>query len=383
MIPASAVENLDARSIWHRPGRAEWQIIGGIVALKIILFGFAAQAFSALADEPVADFRAALELWNRWDSIPYLEIAEHGYRATGDSINRLVLFPLFPWCVRALTWITRDYLVSGMVVSTVGVLIAAILLGRLTALDHDRSTSSGAIWFMVIFPTAFFLQIAYAEAMFLALAIGAFIAARKDQWILAGIFGALASMTRLNGVLLAPALGIEAFLQLAATRRWNWRWLALGLIPLGFGVYLWLNYSVSGNAFKFVQIQQEHFFKHFSWPWVGITARVRYICGHPPIDAVITGWQESLFIALGLVCTVISWFKLRPSYSVWMSLNWLLFTTAGFIICVPRYTLAMFPIFILFARASRHPIWFAALTAWSLLFLALFTGIFVQGLWVS
>ncbi len=86
---------------------------------------------------------------------------------------------------------------------------------------------------------------------------------------------------------------------------------------------------------------------------------------------------------LGLVCTAVSWFKLRPSYGVWMTLNWLLFTSAGFLMCIARYTLVMFPIYIFFAQLGRRPVWFATLTTWSLLFLALFVALFVRGWWLS
>ena len=371
------------RRNWLGVGYDDWQLASAILVSKIVLFLFAAQAFSALADESIGGFRPALELWNRWDSLPYLEIAEHGYRSTGDSINRLVLFPLFPWCVRLITLMTHDYLISGIIISTIAVVIAAIAFRRLTALDYDGAIANRAVWFLLIFPTAFYLQIAYAEALFMALAIGAFVAARKDRWLLAGTLGCFASMTRINGALLAPALAIEAFIQLRDTRQWRWHYLWLGLIPMGLGIYLFINYHVSGNAFKFMQIQHDHFFKHVTWPWIGIRDRIGYIWSDQPMDAVTTGWQESLFILIGLVGTVISWCTLRTSYSVWMTLNWLLFTSAGFILCVPRYTLAMFPLFILFARFAQNSIWFAVLTMWSLLFLALFVGIFIQGFWLS
>ena len=78
------------------------------------------------------------------------------------------------------------------------------------------------------------------------------------------------------------------------------------------------------------------------------------------------GTQEVTFIALGLVCTIVSWIKLRPVYSVWMTGNWILFVCVSFVLSVPRYTLTMFPIFILFAMlAARRVrlakrIWIAA-----------------------
>jgi hypothetical protein len=66
-----------------------------------------------------------------------------------------------------------------------------------------------------------------------------------------------------------------------------------------------------------------------------------------------------------------------------MTLNWLLFTSVGFILCIPRYTLVMFPIYILLARVMRHRVWAAIITAWCLLCSALLITLFVQGWWVS
>ena len=85
---------------------------------------------------------------------------------------------------------------------------------------------------------------------------------------------------------------------------------------------------------------------------------------------------------LGLALTLWAWLRLRASYAVWMTLNWLLWTSTKFVLSVPRYTLVMFPAYILFARAANsRPVWSAVLTVWSLLFLALFAARFVQGYW--
>jgi len=65
-----------------------------------------------------------------------------------------------------------------------------------------------------------------------------------------------------------------------------------------------------------------------------------------------------------------------------MTLNWLLICSTSFVLSVPRYTLTLFPIFILFARfATKYPTAGLLLTAWSLLFLALFVGKYVGGTW--
>ena len=72
---------------------------------------------------------------------------------------------------------------------------------------------------------------------------------------------------------------------------------------------------------------------------------------------------------------------LRPSYAVWMALNWLLFASQSWDISAPRYTLMMFPLFILLARLARRRAWDAAITVWSLLWLGLFASEFVRGHW--
>ena len=47
----------------------------------------------------------------------------------------------------------------------------------------------------------------------------------------------------------------------------------------------------------------------------------------------------------------------------------------------PRYTLTMFPIFILFGLLSQNRFWAGVLTVWSLLFFALFAVLFARGEW--
>jgi hypothetical protein len=234
---------------------------------------------------------------------------------------------------------------------------------------------------MLIFPTAFFLHINYNESLFIALTVGCFLAARYERWALAGILGILLCLTRLNGLIIVPALLIEVFLQYRISRRWQWQWLWVLVAPLGFGIYLLLNQYVAGNAFAFTVIGKENFQKSLTVPWYGIYG-VYNLMWSPEISlAQMGGVQEFVFIVLGAVCTVASLFLLRPSYTVWMAGNWLIFTSSGFILSVPRYTLVMFPIYILFARSAERRFWYNVITIWSLLFLAFFVTKLVQGHW--
>jgi hypothetical protein len=93
------------------------------------------------------------------------------------------------------------------------------------------------------------------------------------------------------------------------------------------------------------------------------------------------GTQVLFYLAVGLAGAIAAALLLRPSYAVWMVLNWLLFASQSWDISSPRYTLVMFPLFILLARLARRRTWDVAITVWSLLWLGLFVSEFVCGHW--
>lgn len=135
---------------------------------------------------------------------------------------------------------------------------------------------------------------------------------------------------------------------------------------------------MTGDFFAFTKIMHEHWYKKFATPWFGIHDVWLRALGMN----VNEGLNEFIAVVLISVCMVFSWFKLRPSYSVWITLNWLLMTSTAYVLSVPRYALTLFPVFTLFAKATTgRRFWFAMLTVWSLLYFALYAGRFVQGLW--
>lgn len=359
----------------------DWSLVGTILAVKGLILLLGALSFQEYSNQRIGSWRGWLEIWNRWDAPHYLDLAQYGYQPSGEIGLYLVFYPLFPWLTRLVGLLTSDLLIGAFIVSTLASLVAGVLLHRLAALDDPPDLARQAVWFLLIFPTSYFLHIGYTESLFMALMLGCFLAARMDRWALAGVLGALACLTRINGLLLIPALAVEALLQYRATRRWRWQWLSIGVVGLGFAGYLLLNYTVSGDPLRFLEIQQGHWYKELAAPWVGIGGVLRSITDRKPTEAHMLGVQELIFIVLGLVATLICCIRLRPSYSVWMAGNWLLFTSTSFIMSVPRYTLTLFPIYILFAHAAQDRRWSAIITTWSLLFMGLFISLFVQSRW--
>jgi Gpi18-like mannosyltransferase len=361
----------------------DWSVVALILAIKALVLILGGVAYTVWQNKNPARLHGWLEIWNHWDGPHYIDIARDGYVTQGDEQNWIVYYPLYPWAVRLFALVLRDHLLSAFAVSALASVAAGLLLRRLGELDLDRALSRSAVWFMFIFPTSYFFHIGYTESLFLALVLGSFFAARKRRWWLAGVTGALACLTRVNGLVLIPALACEAFLQnrTDGRRRPGAEWLWIALIGVGFAIYLFVNYHVFGDPLTFLQFQRDRFFKMPAWPWVGIF-KVWTWKWTDARGMHINGTQEFFFILLGLACTIWCWRTLRASYAVWMTLNWLLFTSTSFVHSVPRYTLAMFPVFILFARfTATRPLWFGIITFWSLTFMSLFIILFVQGEW--
>ena len=155
-----------------------------------------------------------------------------------------------------------------------------------------------------------------------------------------------------------------------------------GVDVVGEGEGFELLAGVFGRPLAFLSMQEEYWSKSLTWPWVGAADAWGSVWWRKASDAVMVGWQEFLFLGLGLACAVWAWLRLRPSYAVWVTLNWLLWASTKFVLSVPRYTLVLFPLYILVARAGlKRPTWGAAYVVWSLLFMALFASRFVRGAW--
>ena len=361
---------------WQAQLRAiDWSIVLMVLLIKALVLGFAVVSVETLFDV-APTWR---KMWSRWDAVHYLRLAQNGYVPPGyEEHVSLVFYPLYPWLTRIAAFFTRDILAGAFVVSGIASIACGLLLQRIAALDFPAAVSRNAVWFLFIFPTSYFLHISYTESLFIALALGCVLAARSDRWLLAGILAALASLARVNGLLLMAVLAVEVLQRWWTTRRIEWQWLWIAIAPLGFVAYLWLNYRLTGDFFAFSKIMEQYFYKKLEPPWVGLHEVWQRI---PDVD-VAEGFHELFYIVLGFVCTIWCWIRLRPSYAVWMTLNWLLITSTSFVLSVPRYTLALFPIFILFADLGTRRQWFYTIvTVWSLLSLAVFVTRFAEGTW--
>jgi hypothetical protein len=175
---------------------------------------------------------------------------------------------------------------------------------------------------------------------------------------------------------------VEAWLQWRRDRRLRVEWLAIAGAGIGFGIYLWLNWSVYGDPLAFSEIQSGHWSKDLSPPWEGIGGVLNWFRSSRPDAVFMYGGMELLFVVIGLVATVATALWLRPTWAAWMAGNWLLSVSTGFVLSVPRYSLVLFGIVVwaaIIAQRWRRAGW--VLASASVTALAYFAWRFGAGQW--
>src|SRR4051812_44586727 len=83
--------------------------------------------------------------------------------------------------------------------------VAMVVLYRLAALDLPRRRAERAVLLTAIFPFSFFFGAVYTESTFLLFTVLSFYCMRTGRWAAASASGAVATATRVTGVLLCPA----------------------------------------------------------------------------------------------------------------------------------------------------------------------------------
>ena len=199
---------------------------------------------------------------------------------------------------------------------------------------------------------------------------------------MAGVLSLFAALSRIAGLLLLPVLLVEYLHQ----KGWRpnkirpnivWAFLALA----GFLIYLALNAQVTGDPFTFLTIQREHWSNTFD-PFTGLTQAYSWAVNATYPENITIGIAPIGFGIFGLIMVAIaSWRRMRPIYVVYLFLSWGLAVSTSWWISVPRYVMAMFPMFMLLGLLSKRKAVTIAITLVSGVLLVYFTVFFALGWW--
>lgn len=220
-----------------------------------------------------------LGLWQHWDWYRYLTIAEYGYtsgQGPAYDQNITAFLPGYPLTLRAVHFIVRDWAVAGLLISFVAGGVAVVALARLTefeynrrhpdaAAEQSRRAARTAVLLLVCAPAAVFLAVGYTEALFLAFAVPAWLAARRGQWVRAGILLAFACTIRINGLFVLAGIGVM-FLASRPSRR-DWTSAPALLLPIASaGAYAAYLKDIKGDWLEWLHAEKRGWSRSFTNP---------------------------------------------------------------------------------------------------------------------
>ena len=193
-----------------------------------------------------------------------------------------------------------------------------------------------------------------SESFFLLLSASCLLCARKERWLLAGLFGALASFTRSLGLMLFVPLFMEMVTGLLHGRKRAWRALsALALVPLGFAAYCLVNYLVSGDPFRFMIYQREHWHQSLGLFFNTAAYQTRYALTADR-NTLLGLWLPNLTaVFASLVILIAGAKRLRASYTLWAIAYFAVAVGATWLLSAPRYLAVLLPIPLCFACISE------------------------------
>jgi Gpi18-like mannosyltransferase len=299
-------------------------------------FGFVKETRITLAVAPLVDVFSAGDA--KWFRI----VAEEGYvRApfhTGTQVN-WAFFPLYPMVTRYVR-VLPGYTLNAVILTLFFFAGALLMLYQLALrAGVDEESARRAVAYAAFFPTSYFFTLPMSESLFVLLAAGCCVAAFLDRWWLAGLLGAAASATRVQGVLLVAFLVV-----LCIQRRRGWRAaLSILLVPCGlaaFCVFLW---RITGNPFAFADIQSE-------WQRTAGLSVNQFVMFFRQFPIVSAEWNFRALNLLMLLLLVVAGFLLQrrgqPALAAFVFASAVVAILSGSLQSIGRYVLSTFPVFI-------------------------------------
>jgi hypothetical protein len=350
-----------------------------------------------------------------WDSEYYLAIAVGGYddprspqlaiqnhSGFGKSLSlSYAFFPFYPWMIRICAFPLQvlglnpiaTAALAGVIVSALGTLLGMLALYDLTRDHLGEEGALRAVFYLLIFPTGFFLLQVYSEGLFVGLAFACLAMLKRKQWLAAALFAAAATLTRAVGVALVIPMWI-AWFRTEAWRSLDLRHVfhersqirtlyhaCLAVTPLI--VFAIWKFSYLGQAFDYVQVNNfGRGFLSFSKSFLSWSDAFRTMVafGEPQSSAYYFTEFLGLIIAVStcIVCLrmdpELGWFSLAVVVISWGS---------GDIQSFHRYIIGAPAVFLGLALWGRNQIFDRVWTILSLLLMSILAMLFSFNMWVA
>lgn len=341
-----------------------------------------------------------LSLWAKWDSQWYVQIARNGYWFQPLRQSNVAFFPLYPLAMRLLAPLVGENLVlAGFLVSNAAFLLALIFLYRLAELElADRESARRTVFYLALFPTAFFFSAVYTESLFLSLSVATMYFARRQYWLAAALTGMLASATRNLGIVLWAMVTWEwlrrhGWSLQGTMRRQTWclllrsakaHWTELVIIaaiPLGLLLYMAFLEINFDRPLAFIEVQAAWGRQNVG-PVAVLARELSALADFQLNRGSLNRLLNLSFALTALAMTPFIWRRLGEGYAVY-TLVLILVPLYSSVASVMRYVLPVFPAFILLGWWGRRPTVDRFLTAGFAVGLGVLTAVFANWYFVA
>lgn len=311
----------------------------------------------------------------RWDSSFYIDIAQHGYHLTpGDTLSNIVFFPLYPFLMYLLApLVGLNFVLAGWLISIFSLIGSVVIFYKLLKEFHPTIDIETPIFYLLIFPTAFFLNAVYTESLFLLLSLLAFYYIRKGRFGLAGVFGLFAALTRITGILLFLPLAWEFFKKHGVRKMFSLSFIPILLTPLGTFLFFLYHRFVFGDFLIFFKIES-------AWGRAFQFNKDHFLLfSHPALANILI---DFLFLVLVIMAICLMFKRKWVSYGLYTLATIGVALSTGTSMSIGRYILVLFPIYIALATVKNRN-FEKIYTLISILLLALNITLFVNGYWAG
>ncbi len=342
-------------------------IIWLLAVLTISYFGFLTLPHSGKFN---GDFLKSLA---NWDGGHYLGIAQFGV----SEKFQYAFFPFYPLIIRILNQVIQNYQMSAILISGLSAFLGIHLLYKLISKDFDKRIAEKVILTLLFFPTSFYFLTAYSEGLFFFLVVACFYFLRSHKLFWATIFASLASATRLVGLALVLGLLIEIITTSGINRK---NWFVL-LSPVGFLIYCGYLYNHTGDPFYFISAEN-HWQRYITAPVISFWETIKSLSQNGFIEKNFTALLDLIFAIFGVGFAIRTFRFLPPAYSIYSLASVIIPLFTPTLASMPRFLLPVFPLFIL-VSLTKNKYMNLTFQIFSLMLLAIFSVLFVNGYWVS
>ena len=309
--------------------------------------------------EPSA-YETLTNVLTSWDGKWYLELIRRGYpRSIPADITyeqleaRAAFFPVYPTTVRVVDFVLPggDTFAALLVNFVLGA-IAVVLVGLLARHLYSPAVAARAMTLFAVFPGSFVLSFAYSEAILIVLAAACLLFLLEERWVLAGVFAAVATGARPNGIAIVGACAVASYLAIRRSRDWS-SLIAPVLAPIGFVAFQWYVDHTAGERGAWFRVQREAWSEGTSFGATAVTNTWDFISN--PLGSPTDALTAVSVVALG-----------GAIYCAWkVRLPWVLSAYCAIIIALmlipetvtarPRFVFTAFPLFIAVAAWWPEP----------------------------